>query len=420
MFKATTAVHKIAKLKKRLKIIQGGSSAGKTIAILLLLIDIAQTRENLLISVVSETMPHLKRGAMRDFLNIMQNHRYYKEDNWNRTDNIYTFDTNSKIEFFSADSPDKVRGPRRDILFLNECNNIPYEAYTQLAIRSNKDIYLDYNPVAEFWVHTEVIPTKDHDFIILTYKDNEGLPQTIIDELESRKHNKNFWRVYGQGLLGEIEGKIYDGWQTIDEIPHEARLITRGLDFGYTNDPTAIVDIYQYNGGFIFDEQMYQKGVHNDEIANFLKALDGDDKVLVIADSAEPKSIDEIRKFGIKIIGAIKGPGSVTRGIDFVQSQKISMTKRSVNLIKSYRNYLWKVDKLGKNLNVPDHNWSDLMDAVRYGLSTFIPKKGSEDYAKAARAYAGATGHKSLMTDLGVKKEDMFEYEKQLRESMLK
>jgi phage terminase large subunit len=187
-FIATTALKKILALKKRLKIIQGGTSASKTISILTIFIDRAQSRKGHLSSVVSETLPQLKRGAIRDFLNIMEGHGYYKDDCWNKTDFIYTFETGSKIEFFSADSPDKVRGPRRNgDLFLNECNNIQYDTYTQLAIRTEGDIYLDYNPVAEFWVQEEVIPKLDHDFLILTYKDNEGLPQSIINEIESRK-----------------------------------------------------------------------------------------------------------------------------------------------------------------------------------------------------------------------------------------
>lgn len=327
-------------------------------------------------SIVSETMPHLKRGAIRDFLNIMEGHGYYREQNWNKTDFIYTFETGSKIEFFSADSPDKVRGPRRNgDLFMNECNNIPYDTYTQLAIRTEGDIYLDYNPVAEFWVHEEVIPKLDHDFLILTYKDNEGLSKRIIEEIESRKDNKHFWKVFGLGELGDSEGKIYKDWQTIDEVPHEARLERYGLDFGYSNDPTAIVAIYYYNGGYIIDEITFQKGLSNKQIADIFK---NHDTALVIADSAEPKSIDEIASYGISIAGAEKGKDSVVHGIALVQAQRISMTKRSVNVIKEYRNYLWLTDKLGKIINEPDHLFSHSMDGIRYGLVSLV-KSGTGD-----------------------------------------
>ena len=368
LFKRTTAVDKILSMKKRLKIIQGGSSAGKTIAILLIFIAKAQSKGGYLSSVVSETLPHLKRGAIRDFLNIMESHHYYNEKNWNKTDYIYTFETGSKIEFFSADSSDKVRGPRRNgDLFMNECNNIPFETYTQLAIRTEGDIYLDYNPVSEFWVNTDIIPKLEHDFIILTYKDNEGLPDAIIKEIESRKDNKNFWDVYGLGILGSIDGKIYKDWKIIDEIPHEAKLERYGGDFGYSNDPTTIVAIYRFGDAFILDEITYQKGLSNKQIADILNNIE---QSLSIFDSAEPKSIDEIRSYGVSILPAQKGPGSINQGIAKVQAQRIFVTSRSVNIIREYRNYLWRTDNNGKILNIPEAGFDHTMDAIRYGLES--------------------------------------------------
>lgn len=371
-YKTTTAVNKIAKLKGRIKIIQGGSSAGKTIAILLLLIDLAQSsKDKILISVVSESFPHLKRGAIRDFLSIMQEHGYYTDNNWNRTDYIYTFETGNKIEFFSADQPTKVRGPRRDYLFINEANNIDYETYVQLAIRTNKEIYIDYNPTNTFWVHDEIIPNQKHDFIILTYKDNEALPKTIIQELESRKTNSRFWRVYGLGLLGEVEGRIFTNWAIIDQVPHEAKLVRRGLDFGYSNDPTALVAIYYYNGGYILDEELYRKGMQNKAIADYINNLT-EPECLIIADSAEPKSIDELRLYGLTLLPAEKGQGSITQGIDTMQYQRISITKRSINGIKEYRNYMWLIDKDGKTLNKPEDGMNHIMDASRYAMQSLL------------------------------------------------
>jgi len=369
MFQTTTSLTKILQLKKRLKIVQGGTSSAKTISILLILIDIAQSQKDKVISVVSESFPHLRRGAIKDFLEIMEQHHYFKEDRWSKTDFTYRFETGSRIEFFSADTPDKVRGPRRHILFINECNNISYETYTQLAIRTDGDIYLDYNPVQEFWVNTEIIPKLDHDFIILTYKDNEALSETIVKEIESRKDNRYFWQVYGLGLLGEIEGKIYKNWQIIPELPHEARLECYGLDYGYTNDPTAIVGIYKYNGGYILDEIAFQKGLSNKQIADILKSQS---VAPTIPDSAEPKSNDELKSYGLTIIPAEKGKDSVNNGIQLVQNQRISITQRSVNLIKEYRNYLWEIDKNGKVLNVPMQGFEHCLDAVRYGLSYLL------------------------------------------------
>lgn len=369
-YKATTALNKILAMKKRLRIIQGGSSAGKTIAILLVLIDRAQCEKGKIFSVVSETLPHLKKGSIRDFINIMEGHGYYQEDRWSRTDFIYTFETGTKIEFFSADNADKVRGPRRDVLFINEANNISYETYSQLAIRTNEDIYIDFNPVSSFWVHEQVIPNQEHDFIILNYLDNEGLPESIVKEIESRKGNKYFWSVYGLGQIGEMEGKIYKDWKIIDEVPHEARLERYGLDFGYTNDPTAIVALYYYNGGYILDEITYAKGLSNKQIADILV---NQKKAVVIADSAEPKSIDDIKSYQISIIPTIKGKDSVRYGINTVQDQQISVTKNSVNLIKEYRNYLWQMDRDSRILQEPEGGFDHALDATRYAITSLIP-----------------------------------------------
>ena len=199
------------------------------------------------------------------------------------------------------------------------------------------------------------------------------MDQRIIDSIEQRKDRKGWWQVYGLGLLGEVEGKIYRDWEIIDEVPHQARLERRGLDFGYTNDPSSIVDVYYYNGGYIFDELAYDKGLSNKRIADIILAQ-SNTKVLVVADSAEPKSIDEIKGYGVGIVGAMKGPDSVRNGIQLVQDQKISVTKRSTNMIKEYRNYLWETDKDGKVLNVPEHEFSHSMDAGRYALTSLINK----------------------------------------------
>lgn len=365
-------------MTKKIRIAQGGTSASKTISILLWLINLCQSdTKPTLTSVVSESIPHLKRGAIRDFRNIMIAHGYWKDALWNATDSIYTFETGSKMEFFSTDNGDKLRGARRDRLFMNEANNCTLDAFDQLEVRTKEFVYLDYNPTNEFWLFTEVMPNRnDWEKVILTYKDNEALSPEIVASIEQRKNRKGWWQVYGEGQLGEVEGKIYKDWNIIDEIPHEARLERRGLDFGYTNDPTAIVDIYYYNGGYILDEVCYQKGMSNKEIADVIKNLP---QVLVIADSAEPKSIDEIRLYGINMMPAVKGAGSINQGIQYVQQQRISVTKRSGNLIKEYRNYLWATDKLGKILNEPEGGLDHALDAVRYAFTSLAPKQIDKD-----------------------------------------
>ena len=374
MYQPTTAVRKLLGLKKRIRGIAGGTSASKTISIIQILINQAQTDKNpTLTSITSESVPHLKRGAMRDFLNIMQDHHYFKEANWNRSDFTYTFETGSKIEFFSLDMPHKVRGPRRDRLFINEANNIPVETFEQLEVRTKSVIWLDWNPTNEFWFYTDYKDKPNTDFSILTYKDNEALDPNIVASIESRKDNKNWWQVYGEGQLGEVEGKIYTNWKLdVNEIPHEARLERRGLDFGYAHDPACLVDIYYYNGGYIVDELLYRVGMKNRQIADVI-LNQRDPNVMTVADSAEPKSIDEMMEYGVNIIGANKGPGSRNQGIQWVQSQQISVTRRSHNVIKAYKNYMWKTDRLGNIMTEPDHFMSDPMDAIRYGLETFRP-----------------------------------------------
>jgi phage terminase large subunit len=380
LYSQTTATKKIINLKKRIRAIPGGSSASKTISILLYLIAMAQSdKKKTLTSVVSESIPHLKRGAIRDFTNIMQGHSYWRDANWNKTDSIYTFETGSQIEFFSTDNGDKLRGARRDRLFVNEANNVTFDAFEQLEIRTNDFIILDWNPTNEFWYYTEIRGKRDDvEEITLTYKDNEALDKQIVESLEQRRERKSWWNVYGLGQLGEVEGKIYKNWNIIDEIPHEARLERYGLDFGYTNDPTAIVAIYYYNGGYILDEITFQKGLSNKQIADILK---NHDTALVIADSAEPKSIDEIASYGISIAGAEKGKDSIVHGIALVQAQRISMTKRSVNVIKEFRNYLWLTDKNGKILNEPDGGFDHSMDAIRYAMKSVV-KDGTGDLEK--------------------------------------
>jgi phage terminase large subunit len=382
MFQRTTAQAKIASLKKRLRIVQGGTSSSKTYSIIPLLITYAIQVPRSEISIVSESIPHLKRGAVKDFVNIMVATGNYKDQNFNKSDLKYKFSNGSYIEFFSADQPDKLRGARRDILFINECNNVNFEAYQQLAIRTKKFIYLDYNPTQEFWVHTELKDDPDSDFIILTYKDNEALDKAIVKEIEKAKvraktstYWANWWSVYGLGQVGSLEGVIFTNWKTIYTIPKDAEYLGNGLDFGYSNDPTAIVDFYDWNGQIIWHERAYQKGLLNSQIANILSQ----NNLITIAESAEPKSIAEIKLHGLKIIPTEKGPDSIQFGINLIQQRDFLVTKDSLNLIKELRGYTWRTDKTGKSLNVPIDDFNHAIDAARYfylwKFKPFKPRK---------------------------------------------
>jgi phage terminase large subunit len=367
MLQKTTAQNKIAQLKKRVRIVRGGTSSSKTFSIIPMLITYAVQKENTEISIVSESIPHLRRGAIRDFLKIMQMVGMYDPNKWNKSSLTYTFSNNSFIEFFSADQPDKLRGARRDVLFINECNNVDWESYYQLAIRTRKFIYLDYNPVTEFWVDTELIGDEDSEMIILTYKDNEALDPSIVAEIEKAREKgetssywANWFRVYGLGQIGNLEGVIFSNYQLIDTIPDDARLLGCGVDFGYSVDPTAIVEVYQYNDQRIIKEICYRTGMLNSDIAKVLPK-----GVPVYADSAEPKSIEEIRRFGISIKGVTKGKDSINYGIQVMQGQNYMITKDSTNLIKELRGYCWDKGKDGKTLPIPvgdDH----IIDAWRY------------------------------------------------------
>jgi len=374
MFQDTTATRKIFELRKRIRAVSGGTAASKTISILIWCIDYAQTHENKLISVVSEAFPHLSGGAMLDFENIMKAHGYFEDKRWVKHPKaVYSFASGSKIEFISVDTYGKAHGPRRDVLFVNECNNLAYNIVDQLITRTREIVWLDWNPISEFWFYTEMQGVRDDvDHLKLTYLDNEALDENTVKEIESHKHKKGWWTVYGLGELGEIEERIYKGWKQLDEIPPEARLERRYVDFGYTNDPTAIGDIYYWNGAYVIDEIVYQRGLSNKKIAELLMLQE--QKVLTVADSAEPKSIDEIRSFGINITGSKKGRDSVIHGIQNVQDQTIFITKRSYTIWKEYMNYVFLKDKDDRVLNQEDpKSENHHMAGIRYGMNSIIP-----------------------------------------------
>ena len=369
MLKRTTAINKILKLKKRVKIIQGGTSAGKTFGILPILIDKATRTPRLEISIVAESIPHLRRGALKDFLNIMKWTNRFFDSRYNKSLLRYEFANGSYIEFFSADDSSKLRGARRDILYINECNNVAFNSYNELSIRTKSDIYLDFNPANEFWVHTELKGEVDSDFLILTYKDNEALDYRIVKEIEKNKAKsktsaywENWWRVYGEGLVGMLEGVVFSNWKVIDKIPDEAKLLGYGVDFGYSVDPSTIIEVYNLDGKRILNEICYETGLVNTEIAKRMKS-----EVIAYADSSEPKSIEEIRRTGQKIKGVTKGADSINFGIQIMQSQSYLVTSKSANLIKELRSYCWDKDrKTGAQIGKPVDYMNHAIDAVRY------------------------------------------------------
>lgn len=369
MFVRTTVINKIKSLTKFVKGIQGGTSAGKTFGVLPVLIDIAAKNPLTEISVVAESIPHLKRGAMKDFKKIMVETNRFVDSRWNATDFKYTFANGSQIEFFSADNDAKLRGARRDYLYMNEANNMTFHAYTELASRTKQGVYLDWNPVNEFWFHSDLQNDNDVDFIIVNYTDNEACPESALNFINKAKEKAltssywdNWYKVYGLGLIGNLEGVIFNNWQQIDNIPNDARLLGYGVDFGYSNDPTAIVEVYKWNDKRIVNEICYQKELSNSQIAKLIPT-----KLPCYCDSAEPKSIAELKMHGINAIPVEKGADSINYGISLMQDNSYLITSKSTNLISELRKYAWDKDKkTGAKLNKPIDDFNHGIDSLRY------------------------------------------------------
>jgi len=373
-FIRTTAVNKVRELKRFVKGVQGGSSASKTYSILAVEIDHCTKNPYTETSVVAESIPHLKRGAMRDFMKIMTVTGRFNAARWNATDFRYKFANGSYIEFFSADDDSKLRGARRDRLYMNEANNLSFHAYTELAARTKQSVILDWNPVNEFWFHSELMHDEDVDFLILTYKDNEACPKSARDfiekarvKAETSEYWANWYKVYGLGQVGTLQGAIYEDFEVVEGIDvSRAKFVALGLDWGFSNDPTALVAIYRQGDCLLIQELLYATGLTNQDIADKLRSLGITRAWEIVADSAEPKSIEEIYRLGFNIKPADKGPDSVRNGIDILKRYKLQVTKDSTNLIKELRSYTWATDKEGKNTGVPIDSFNHACDAMRY------------------------------------------------------
>ena len=354
---------------KRRCLHEGGTYSSKTWSILQLLILIATgAKSKLIISVVSESLPHLKRGALRDFFRILDD----TQDNnphYNKTEHIYSF-KDAIIEFFGADEADKIRGPRRDILFINEANNIPWETARGLDIRTKRFTFADWNPVSEFWVHEYWIGQPENAYIHSTYQDAfDVISPEVIANIESNKDkDPNWWNVYGLGRLGKIEGLVYPLFNQVKELPHGD--VFYGLDFGFSTDVTALVRNVILGDSLYSQELIYERGLTNQDIADRMVEL-GVQKHSdeIFADSAEPKSIEEIYQRGFNIKPCTKGPGSVEFGHQKVRQYKQFWTEDSINSIKEQRNFRYIQDKDGKLTEKTTHLWSHAQDARRYALT---------------------------------------------------
>lgn len=347
---------------------QGGSRSGKTYSILQLLILVkAFEAKDQVISIVRKSLPALRATAMRDFFDILKEHDMYDERNHNKTENTYHLNGNL-FEFMSLDQPQKKRGAKRTILFVNEANELTLEDWIQLSIRTEKQIFIDYNPsMDEHWIYEKVIPRPDCTYIHSTYLDNiMFLPKEVINEIEHLKTiDENYWRIYGLGEIGQLKGLIFANWETADLFPTGYKWMAYGMDFGFTNDPTVIVKVGLFGGEIWADEILYQRALTNKDIVNQMAELRmsrGDD---IICDN-QPQSIFEIRQSGFNARAAYKGPESIQTGIDIMKRFRIKVTKRSINLIRELKNYKWKEDSAGNTMNQPVDKFNHAIDAVRY------------------------------------------------------
>jgi phage terminase large subunit len=352
---------------------QGGTRSGKTFNILLWIIfAYCQRNEGKIITICRKSFPALRGTVMRDFFQILKDHDIYSEYHHSKSNNEYRLNENT-IEFISLDMPQKIRGRKRDLLFANEANELTQEDWTQLLFRTNEKVILDYNPSEEFhWIYDQVLTRSDVEFFQTTYKDNPFLGDVIKDEIERLKGiDENYWRVYGLGERGQARSLVYT-FSTTKEIPKEAKLVSYGLDFGYSSDPTSLVRTYILDDNMYVDELLYRTGMTNQDIANEMKVLGLDRSNEIFADSAEPKSIEEIYRMGWNVKPTIKG--SINIGIDIIRRYKLIATESSFNLIKELRNYKYIEDKNGQMTNKPVDNFNHALDALRYSVVNKISK----------------------------------------------
>ena len=370
MNKLPATYYHVKECKAKIQVHQGGTRSGKTYSILTALIELCHKNSGLVITICRKTFPALRATAMRDFFEILNREDIYNPDLHNKSDATYQLWGNM-VEFISIDQPQKVRGRKRDVLFINEANEINLEDWRQLLLRTTGRVLIDYNPSDEFhWIYDEVIPREDAAFFQTTYKDNPFLPESVVMEIERFKEaDENFWRVYGLGERGASQATVFTHWKEVDQIPNEFKPLNYGLDFGYTNDPTAIVQTFTDGHGFAVDELCYATRLTNSDISKVLRDSGVSRSDVIICDSAEPKSIDEIHAHGFNTHGARKGKDSVKNGIQFLHSRPLLVTARSVNVIKELRNYKWKEDKNGKQLNEPVDSFNHAIDAMRYAIT---------------------------------------------------
>tara|TARA_R100001510_G_C7634484_1_gene192862 strand:- start:39 stop:1196 length:1158 start_codon:yes stop_codon:yes gene_type:complete len=366
--------------KKKIIVNQGGTRSGKTFNIILYIIFYyCLNNSGKTITICRKTYPALRATVLRDFINILREHNLYNEDNHNKSSSEYNLFGNL-IEFISLDQPVKVRGRKRDLLFINEANELYWEDWQQLLFRTSEKIILDYNPSEEYhWIYDKIIPREDTDFLKTTYKDNPFLEQSLVEEIERLQYtDEQYWQIYGLGEKGISKATIFN-YVECNQIPEDAEFVSMGMDFGFTNDPTALVSVWKKESNLYIKELLYRTMMTTGDIHSYFKQTIT--KELIYADSSEPRIIEELRRMGWKIRASLKGRDSVNAGIDLLKRFKIHIHKDSTNAIQEFRNYKWKEDKTGKLTNTPEDKNNHITDAVRYATYSILSKPNFGRYA---------------------------------------
>lgn len=380
MFKTTDVFLSNRNADTDIVINQGGTSSGKTYSILQNLFLHAIENDRAIITVAGQDIPNLKVGPIRDAHNIVENteglSNYILE--YNKSDRVFTFVNGSIIEFKSYDDAQDAKQGKRDYLFLNEANGVDKIIWDELYIRTKKKSYIDYNPNNEFWVHTDLIGKPNVTLIISDHRHNTFLDQKIHDKIEAIE-DPELYKVYARGLTGKLEGVIFRDYNVVSGVNPDAKLIGYGLDFGFSNDPTALVALYQQSGELIIDELIYERGLLNVRISDLMRELGVNGRI--VADSAEPKSIAELSAYGWQIEGAKKGPDSIRQSINTLKRYKLNVTQRSSNLKKELNGYKWKQNKDGKLDNEPVDFLNHAIDALRYASLNILDNPMSGRYA---------------------------------------
>ena len=368
--------------KTKIVVNQGGTRSGKTYSLCQLLIIKAFENTNKRFSIVRKSLPSLKLSVMKDFFEILNNLGLYDEGNHNKSDHTYTLNGNT-FEFISLDQPQKKRGTKRHYLFCNEANELTWEDFFQLIVRTEEKVYIDFNPSdSHHWIYDKVLTRDDTTFIKSTYLDNPFLADELVNEIERlRDTDEEYWKIYGLGERGFSKAIIFPKVTIIGKVPEDATLISTGLDFGFTNDPSALIEVYEQEGSLIFNELIYERNLTNQDLSKRMAAFGFDRRRAIFADSSEPKSIEEIYRLGYNIKPCVKGKDSINIGIDLLKRFNLKVTSKSTNLISEFNNYKWVEDKNGNMLNKPIDNHNHAIDSLRYAVTMVKSKPNVGKYS---------------------------------------